>query len=80
MAERSTLSALINTSVTLVTTHWVRDSSGEKVPLHEERRTVRALAWDPLELTGADKCHLLAISIAAAENPAPLPLGEPHAS
>jgi len=35
MAERSTLSALINTSVTLVTTHWVRDESGEKVPLHE---------------------------------------------
>ena len=60
-------SALIDTSVVLVTTHWVKDSSGEKVPLHEERREVRALAWDPMELTARDICHLLALSIANAE-------------
>ena len=60
-------SALIDTSVTLVTTHWAKDESGEKVPLHEERREVRALVWDPMELTTADKCHLLALSIANAE-------------
>jgi len=60
-------SALIDTSVVLVTTHWVRDSSGEKVPLHEERREVRALVWDPIELTTADKRHLLALMIASAE-------------
>jgi hypothetical protein len=64
-------SALIDTSVVLVTEHWVKDCNGEKVPLHEERREVRALAWDPMELTYPDMCHLLAISIAAAENPAP---------
>jgi hypothetical protein len=61
------MSALIDTSVTLVTTHWVRSAEGEKVPLHEERREARALAWDPMELTSADKCHLLALSIANRE-------------
>jgi hypothetical protein len=61
------MTTLIDTSVTLVTTHWVRDCNGEKVPLHEERRTVRALAWDPMELTTADKRHLLALSIANVE-------------
>ena len=60
-------SALIEATVTLVITHWVRDSSGEKVPMHEERREVRALAWDPMELTARDICHLLALSIANAE-------------
>ena len=60
-------SALIDTSVVLVTTHWVKDSSGEKVPLHEERHEVRALAWDPMEVTYSDLCHLLALSIANAE-------------
>jgi len=60
-------SALIDTSVTLVTTHWVKDSNGLKVPLHEERREVRALAWDPMEVTYLDVCHLLALTIANAE-------------
>jgi hypothetical protein len=61
------MTALIDTSVVLVTTHWVRDCNGEKVPLHEERREVRALVWDPKELTYSDMCHLLALTIAHAE-------------
>jgi len=60
-------SALIDTFVTLVTTHWVRDESGEKVPIHEERREVRALVWNPMEVTHPDMCRLLALTIVDRE-------------
>ena len=60
-------SALIDTSVTLVKTYWAKDCDGEWFPLHQERDTHRALAWDPMEVTYSDLCHLLALSIANAE-------------
>jgi len=60
------MTALIDTSVVLEKTTWVRDCNGDEVS-HTERREVRALVWDPMELTTADKCHLLALTIVDAE-------------
>jgi hypothetical protein len=67
MAEREPVSALIDTSVVLVTTRWVRDCNGEKFPLREERQTVRCLVWDPCALAYTDMLHLLALTIANKE-------------
>jgi len=60
------MTALIDTTVVLEKTTWVKDCNGDEVS-HTERREVRCLAWDPMELTTADKRHLLALTIAHAE-------------